>query len=382
MIGTITYGKPEVVEVDNARVLKIAYSLEALSNHPFSNSITEYATIYNIERALVKDFENIDGIGISGIIDDTRYYAGNMLGLTRANLLTDELNDRFLKLYNEGLNIIAIYSSEEVIGLITIKDKVKENGKALIQSIIDNGITPIMVTGDKKEIALSIASEVGISEVIYEVMPQDKGEIVDKIKEKYKGLVCFIGDGVNDAIALTKSDVAIAIGSGTDIAIESSDLVVLSNDLMTVDSAIRLSKKVMSIIKLNLFWAFFYNLIGISIAAGIFAYSIGLTINPMIASLSMSISSLFVVTNSLRINRFNKTVKGKKEEKMNEVKLFVSNMNCMHCVARITEAVNSVKGLENVNVDLATKTVSFSCEKEKTATKVKKAIEKAGYEVK
>ena len=138
----------------------------------------------------------------------------------------------------------------------------------------------------------------------------------------------------------------------------------------------------MSIIKLNLFWAFFYNLIGISIAAGIFAYSIGLTINPMIASLSMSISSLFVVTNSLRINRFNKKVKGKKEEEMNEVKLFVSNMNCMHCVARITEAVNSVKGLENVNVDLATKTVSFSCEKEKTIAKVKKAIEKAGYEVK
>ena len=381
--GTLTYGKPEVVEVDNDEALKIAYSLEALSNHPFSVAITKYATIYNIERALVNSFTNIDGVGISGIINDTRYYAGNMLGLTNQNLMSEELKMRFEKLYGEGLNVIAIYSEKEVIGLITIKDQVKENGKELIAKIIDKGITPIMVTGDKKEIALSIAKEVGISEVIYEVMPQDKGNIVDEIKAKYKGMICFVGDGVNDAIALTKSDIAIAIGSGTDIAIESSDIVILSNDLVTINKAIDLSKNVMSIIKLNLFWAFFYNLIAISIAAGVFAYNLGITINPMIAALAMSISSLFVVTNSLRINHFNKRKeKGKKEERMNEVKLFVPNMNCMHCVARITEAVNKVKGLENVKVELETKTVSFTCSKEKLADKVIKSIEKAGYEVK
>ena len=379
--GTITYGKPEVVEVDNDETIKIANTLEKLSNHPFSNAITAYASTLNIESDQVRDYENIDGVGICGIINGIKYYAGNMMGLLKLGLLNSDLETRFNKAYNEGLNVIAVYTNEEVIGLISIKDKVKENGKELVEDLLMKGITPIMVTGDKKEIALSIASEVGISEVVYEVMPQDKGEIVDKIKEKYQGLVCFVGDGVNDAIALTKSDVAIAIGSGTDIAIESSDLVILSNDLKTIDNAISLSKKVIKIIKMNLFWAFFYNVIAISIAAGVFAYSLGLTINPMIASLAMSISSLFVVTNSLRINRFNKD-KRKKEIDMNEVKLFISNMNCMHCVARITEAVNKVKGLENVKVELETKTVSFTCDKEKLVDKVIKSIEKAGYEVK
>ena len=378
--GTITYGKPEIVDVDNIETIKIAFSLESYSNHPFSKTITDYGAIYNIERVLVNEFEIIEGIGISGIISGVKYYAGNMRGLAQANLLTNEIKERFTTLYNKGLNIIAIYTDKELIGVITIKDKVKENGRDLISALKEKDITPIMVTGDKKEIALSIASEVGIDEVEYEVLPQDKGDIVDKVKTKYNGLVAFIGDGINDAIALTKSDVAIAIGSGTDIAIESSDLVILSTDLKTIDKAVDLSKKVMSIIKLNLFWAFFYNVIGISIAAGVFI-SLGLTINPMIASLSMSFSSLFVVTNSLRINRF-KSKDNKGEKEMNEIKLFIPNMNCMHCVARINEALKTVKGLENVKVELETKTVTFTCEKDKLAEKAIKVIKKAGYEVK
>ena len=379
--GTITYGKPEVISVDNDEAIKIAYSLEALSNHPFSKAIITYAETNAITKYEANDFQVIDGVGISGKINDINYYAGNLFGLAKANLLDNDIEAKFRELYLKGLNVIAIYRDNEIIGLISIKDKVKENGKELITSLKEKGITPIMVTGDKKEIALSIAGEVGIDEVIYEVLPQDKGDIVGKIKDKYNGLVCFVGDGVNDAIALTKSDVAIAIGSGTDIAIESSDLVILSSDLRTIDDAVNLSKKVMNIIKLNLFWAFFYNVIAISIAAGCFV-SFGLTINPMIASLSMSISSLFVVTNSLRINRFNKVNKSKGEKNMNETKLFIPNMNCMHCQARIRNALNEVKGLEEVNVDLATKTVTFKTDKEKLVDKAVKAIIKAGYEVK
>ena len=378
--GTITYGNPEVVDVDNNETIKIAYSLESYSNHPFSKTIVDYATIYNIERALVNEFEIIEGIGISGIISGVKYFAGNMRGLEQAKLLTDEIKERFTTLYNHGLNIIAIYTEHALIGVITIKDKVKENGCHLINALKEKGIIPIMVTGDKKEIALSIASEVGITEVEYEVLPQDKGNVVDKVKAKYKGLVAFIGDGINDAVALTKSDIAIAIGSGTDVAIESSDIVILSTDLMTIDRALDLSKRVMRVIKQNLFWAFFYNVIGISIAAGVFA-SIGLTINPMIASLSMSISSLFVVTNSLRINRFkSKEIKGEKE--MNETKLYIPNMNCMHCVARINEALQKLKDLENVNIELETKTVTFTCKNPKDEKKAINAIKKAGYEVK
>lgn len=381
--GTITYGKPELISYDNDEVLKIAYNLERLSNHPFSLAVINYAENKNIEIIDAKDFELIEGIGISATISNIKYYAGNMKGLINNNLLTEELSSRFNSLYNQGLNVIAIYTNDNVLGLITIKDKIKENGKELIKLLKEKSITPIMVTGDKKEVAMAIANEVGISDVYYEVLPQDKGDILDKVKEKYQGLVSFVGDGVNDAIALTKSDIAIAIGSGTDIAIESSDLVILSSDLKTIDKAIELSKKVMKIIKINLFWAFFYNLIGISIASGVFYYVFGLTINPMIASLSMSISSLFVVANSLRINRFNKynnIERGKID--MNEIKLVITNMNCMHCVARIKEAISKVKGLENVNVDLETKTVTFSADKEKFVDKAVKAIEKAGYEVK
>lgn len=381
--GTITYGKPELISYDNDEALKIAYNLERLSNHPFSLAVINYAENKNIEIIDVKDFELIEGIGISGTISDVKYYAGNMKGLINNNLLNEDLSSRFNSLYNQGLNVIAIYTNNEVLGLITIKDKIKENGKELIKLLKEKSITPIMVTGDKKEVAMAIANEVGISDVYYEVLPQDKGDILDKVREKYQGLVSFVGDGVNDAIALTKSDIAIAIGSGTDIAIESSDLVILSSDLKTIDKAIELSKKVMKIIKINLFWAFFYNLIGISIASGLFYYAFGLTINPMIASLSMSISSLFVVTNSLRINRFNKYNNIERGEiDMNEIKLVITNMNCMHCVARIKEAISKVKGLENVNVDLETKTVTFSTDKEKLVDKAVKAIEKVGYEVK
>ena len=377
--GTITYGKPEVVSVDNDKAFYYAYNLERLSNHPFSKAIIEYAKS-DIEIVDVKNFKLIEGVGVCGDIDNTTYYAGNLFGLEQIGLLNEDIKSRFNDLYNKGLNVIAIYTDKELIGLISIKDQVKENGIELIKALNNKGITPIMVTGDKKEIATSIGAEVGINEIISEVLPQDKGDIVSKVKEEYNGLVAFVGDGVNDAIALTKSDIAIAIGSGTDIAIESSDLVILSNDLKTIDKAIDLSKKVMKIIKINLFWAFFYNLIGISIAAGCFYYLFNLSINPMIAALSMSISSLFVVTNSLRINRFNKKEK-RGEDNMNETKLFISNMNCMHCVARITEALNGVKGLEDVKVELETKTVTFKTDKEKLASKAIKAIKKAGYEV-
>lgn len=376
--GTITYGKPKVMDVSNEETIEIAYNLELLSNHPFSVAITEYGKEKDIKKCNVIEYDTIDGVGISGIIDGVKYYAGNLFGLAQVNLLNEDIQNKFNQLYQSGLNVISIYTDNNIIGLITIKDEIKENGKELISKLKELEITPYLVTGDKKEIALSIAGEIGIDNVIYEVLPDQKGNIIDDIKNKTNGLVAFVGDGINDAIALTKSDVAMAIGSGTDIAIESSDIVILSSDLLTINSAIKLSKKVMNTIKLNLFWAFFYNLIGISIASGLF-YGFGLKINPMIASLCMSISSLFVVTNSLRINNFKKEIKG--DNKM-EVELFIPNMNCMHCQARITEALKGVKGLTDIVVDLPTKKVTFKCEKDKLKEKAIKAITKIGFEVK
>ena len=384
--GTITYGKPEVLNVINYHksfgedILTIAYSLELLSSHPFALAIVNKAKEEGCERLEVNNFETIEGVGISGEINGKIYYAGNLYGIEKLNnnLLSKEERNQINQIYQNGSNVIIIYTNDLVLGLIEIKDKVKDNCYQAIDKIKSLGIEPIMVTGDKEEVAKVIANEVGINKVISQVLPQDKARIIREIKEQSDGLVGMVGDGVNDAIALVESDVAIAIGSGTDVAIDSADIVLLTTDLMAIYYAIKLSKRVMKTIKLNLFWAFFYNCIGISLACGVLYSSFGILLNPMIGALSMSISSLFVVTNALTINRF-KTNEGDRE--MKEVSLYIPNMNCGHCQARINGVLEKIKGLENVNVSLETKQVKFSTDKEKLIKKVIKLIQKEGFEV-
>lgn len=384
--GTLTYGKPEVLNVINYHklldedILTIAYSLELLSSHPFALAIVNKAKEEGCEKLEVNNFETIEGVGISGKINGKIYYAGNLYGIEKLNnnLLNKEERNQINQIYQNGSNVIIIYTNDLVLGLIEIKDKVKDNCYQAIDKIKSLGIEPIMVTGDKEEVAKVIANEVGINKVISQVLPQDKARIIREIKEKTDGLVGMVGDGVNDAIALVESDVAIAIGSGTDVAIDSADIVLLTTDLMAIYYAIKLSKRVMKTIKLNLFWAFFYNCIGISLACGVLYSSFGILLNPMIGALSMSISSLFVVTNALTINRF-KTNEGDRE--MKEVSLYIPNMNCGHCQARINGVLEKIKGLENVNVLLETKQVKFSTDKDKLIKKVIKLIQKEGFEV-
>ena len=381
--GTITYGKPEVLNVINYSeedILQIAYSLELLSSHPFALAIVNKAEESKLEKLEVSDFETIEGVGIKGKINNKDYYAGNLFGIDKLNnqLLDEEKKDFINKIYQNGSNVIIIYTNDEILGLIEIKDKVKDNCKEAINKIKSLGIKPIMVTGDKEVVARIIAKEVGIDEVISEVLPQDKAKIIKEFKDNSNGLVGMVGDGVNDAIALVEADVAIAIGTGTDVAIDSADIVLLTTDLMSIYYSIKLSKRVMKTIKVNLFWAFFYNCIGISLACGVLYPSLGILLNPMIGALSMSISSLFVVTNALTINKF-KTNEGEKE--MKEVSLFIPNMNCGHCQARINGVVSKIKGLENVEVKLETKQVIFATEKEKLVSKVIKLIEKEGFNV-
>ncbi|MBQ6817723.1 MAG: heavy metal translocating P-type ATPase [Bacilli bacterium] len=384
--GTLTYGKPEVLNVINYHklldedILTIAYSLELLSSHPFALAIVNKAKEEGCEKLEVNNFETIEGVGISGEINGKIYYAGNLYGIEKLNnnLLNKEERNQINQIYQNGSNVIIIYTNDLVLGLVEIKDKVKDNCHQAIDKIKLLGIEPIMVTGDKEEVAKVIANEVGINKVISQVLPQDKARIIREIKEQSDGLVGMVGDGVNDAIALVESDVAIAIGSGTDVAIDSADIVLLTTDLMAIYYAIKLSKRVMKTIKLNLFWAFFYNCIGISLACGVLYSSFGILLNPMIGALSMSISSLFVVTNALTINRF-KTNEGDRE--MKEVSLYIPNMNCGHCQARINGVLEKIKGLENVNVLLETKQVKFSTDKEKLIKKVIKLIQKEGFEV-
>ena len=381
--GTITYGKPEVLDIINYTdidILQIAYSLEVLSSHPFALAIVNKAKELKLNSLEVNNFETIEGVGIKGTIKDKEYYAGNLYGIKKLNkeILSDSQKDTINKLYQKCSNVIIIYTNDLVLGLIEIKDKVKDNCFEAISKLKRLGIKPIMVTGDKEEVARVIANEVGINDVISQVLPIDKAKIIKELKNNSNGLVGMVGDGVNDAIALVEADVAIAIGTGTDVAIDSADIVLLTTDLMAIYNAIKLSKRVIRTIKVNLFWAFFYNCIGISLACGVLYSSFGILLNPMIGALSMSISSLFVVTNALTINRF-KTNEG--EEKMQEVSLFISNMNCGHCQARISGVLSKIKGLENVEVKLETKQVLFSTDKEKLVKKVIKAIEKEGFEV-
>ena len=244
-----------------------------------------------------------------------------------------------------------------------------------------------MLTGDNQKTAMTIAKEVGINQVIAEVYPTDKQKVIQSLKKDDKNLVAMVGDGVNDALALTSADLGIAIGGGSDVALESSDIVLLRNDLLDVLNVISLSKRVLNTIKVNLFWAFFYNLICVIIATGIFYYiRPSFKINPMIGSLAMSISSVSVVLNALTINLFKVKRKDeiikKEEKKMNQITLSVEGMMCNHCKAHVENACKKVAGVEDAQVSLADKNVIVSYQENVSVEEIKKSIQEAGYEVK
>ena len=323
--GTITKGKPKVTdiisEINEQDFLKIAYSLEKSSEHPLAKAVVEKAK----EGFEVENFSAIAGKGVEAEINGKKYYAGNIKLMKENNIETEKYKDKASKLLSEGKTVLYIACEKELIGLIGVADTIKDDSKNAITLLNSLGIKTVMITGDNKVVANEIAKQVGIKNVYSEVLPQDKEQIVamlenenhanvvlDKPSEKVNKIdlnlkynnhvkVAFVGDGINDSPALAKSDVGIAIGSGTDIAIDSADIILVRDSLIDVVNAIKLSKKTLKNVKENLFWAFFYNAICIPLAAGLFYKSFGLELNPMIGSLAMSLSSLFVVTNALRL---------------------------------------------------------------------------------
>lgn len=371
--GTITDGKPTIVSDVSDEVLKIAYSLEKLSSHPLAYAIKEEANRRNIEPYEVKKYQTIEGVGISGSINRKRYMASNLNGLD-FSLITKELIEKIDEDSKKGIMDVIISNKKQIIGIIQMTDQVPETSYKAINKLKNMGIDVVMLTGDKKGTAKKISSDLNIKNVFFEVLPQDKQTIIKKIKKESTGLVAMVGDGVNDAIALTEADIGVSVGKGTDIAIDSSDVVLLHNDLNGLPEVIELSQRVMKTIKINLFWAFFYNAIGISFASGLLYYPFKILMNPMICALAMSVSSLFVTINSLSINLY----KNKGENRMK--KLIISNMNCMHCVKRIEEALSKVKGL-TYTVNLEEKTVILESDDEKKIAKAEKLITKAGYEI-
>lgn len=305
--GTLTEGKPRVTDIiplsefSENDLLRLAAALENKSEHPLAEAVL--AKTGKQDLPPVTNFHSIAGKGIEGQIDEEYYFAGNLRLLTEKNVDLKNAGSRASELAKEGKTPLFIANSKELLGIIAVADQLKTGSKAAIQQLKSLGLEVIMITGDRAETAAAIQAQLGIPHILAEVMPQDKDKEISRLQSEGKK-VAMIGDGINDAPALTRADVGIAIGAGTDVAIESADIVLVRSDLLDAVTTLRLSKTVMTNIKENLFWAFFYNIIGIPLAAGVFYSFLGWKLNPMFAAAAMSFSSVTVVLNALRLLRF------------------------------------------------------------------------------
>lgn len=297
--GTITTGKPVVTDVvgDQRLTLQIAGSLEQASEHPLANAIVRKAKETQIQFTPVDQFKAVRGHGVKGMFNGELAFVGRREMVSQ---LSDDLKDRWKKLESEAKTVVAVSLKNQVVGLIAIQDAPKPTSTEAIQKLNARGLRTVMLTGDNQTVATTIGRQVGVQKVIAEVLPNEKADYV--AKEQENGKVAFVGDGINDAPALAKADVGIAMGSGTDIAIESGGIVLVQDDLLGVVKALEISRKTFERIKLNLFWSLIYNVVGIPIAAGLFA-GFGLVLSPEIAALAMAFSSVSVVTSSLMLNR-------------------------------------------------------------------------------
>lgn len=395
--GTITEGKPRVTDFEgfesDSDLLSVIYSLENMSEHPLALSMIEYAKENNANLLEVKEFKTTDGRGIEGIVNNSKYFIGNYKSVEELKLNTKELEDKVNNLSYQGKTPLLIIKDNKVVGLIAVKDEVKESSKQAISELRNKGIKVIMLTGDNRKTAEAIAKEVNVDEVISDVHPEDKQKVINSLKTNDKNLIAMVGDGVNDAPALTSADLGIAIGGGSDIAIESADIVLLRNDLLDVLNVISLSKRVINTIKLSLFWAFFYNFVCVILSTGFLYYLTDkkFMMTPMIASVAMSISSVSVVLTSLTINFFkvkkaknsnNSSVSIKEKNKMQTKVIYVDGMMCNHCKAHVEEACKKVPGVSDAVVSLQDKNVTVTCEEKVTDEALKQSIKEAGYEAK
>ena len=298
--GTLTEGKLVVTDIIGD-ILMIVASLEYGSEHPLAEAIVNQAKIDNIKLAEVKNFKAIPGHGVSGIIDNKKYYLGNRKLMTDHNIEIKSFEAQIKKLENQGKTVL-ILAKTEIIGLIAVADRIKKTTKEAISKLKSMKLNIYMMTGDNIRTANAIAKEIGIDHVMAEILPQNKAQEIKKL-QNINSIVAMAGDGINDAPALAQADLGIAMGSGTDVALETGQIIIIKNDLMNIITAIELSKKTFSKVKQNLFFALFYNVLGIPIAAGVFV-GIGLVLRPEFAGLAMALSSVSVVTNSLLLKYF------------------------------------------------------------------------------
>ncbi|MFW5879529.1 MAG: heavy metal translocating P-type ATPase [bacterium] len=305
--GTITHGKPEVTDVDilsgkEKDILSLAYSLEKQSEHSLAKAIVNYSKNHGAKEKSVSSFKALSGLGLSGKVGKTTYYFGNHTLLSNQNVsISKNMESKKESLEHEGKTVMFLANDKEVLGLFAVADTIKKEAKGAVRQLKAQGIISYMITGDNTRTAKAIAKQAGITHVFAETMPEDKVSHVKELQKK--GVVAMVGDGVNDAPALAQAEIGIAIGSGTDVAMESGNIVLMNGNILGVAKAIKLSRLTISKIKQNLFWAFFYNVLGIPIAAGVLYPFTGLLLSPMIAAGAMAFSSVSVVSNSLLLKR-------------------------------------------------------------------------------
>ena len=379
--GTITEGKMKVVNIQSFKysqndLLQLAYSMEVKSEHPVSKAIVEKAEELQCKLLNVEDFTSYSGLGISCTINNITYYAGNRKFILDNNIDITKISNMLLP--DKAVAPVYIADNNEVIGIIYVADTIKESSIEAVKGFREQGIDVYMLTGDNKETAEHIANQAGINNVYAELLPQDKENIIKEIQKK--GIkTAMVGDGINDAPALMRSDLGIAIGAGTDVALESADIILIKNNLLDALTAVKLSHATIKNIKTNLFWAFFYNIIGIPVAAGIFYKSFCITLNPMIAAAAMSFSSIFVVTNALRL-KFFKAEEYSKGDKIMKVIVNVNGMNCNHCKMAVEKALNTVDGVVSAEVNLEAKNASVTLSKEVADSDLMNVVNEAGFE--
>ncbi len=416
--GTITSGKPVVTDIvgkDKDELLKIAYALESKSEHPLASAIVEYGKNNNIKKQEINEFSIDAGYGLKGEYEGNTVAGGNFAYINKFANINDELKKKADEFAKEGKTPLYFCKDKEVLGIIAVADVIKEESIVAVKNLKNMGIKVVMITGDNEQTAQAIGKKAGVDEIYAGVLPQGKEEIIRKLSES--GKTAMVGDGINDAPALTRADIGIAIGAGTDVAIDAASVVLMKSDLRDVPGAIRLSKGVLRNIHENLFWAFFYNVIGIPLAAGVWFPLFELKLNPMFGAAAMSLSSVCVVTNALRLNLFkvhknDGSSDGDNNVSVNEAKVFssekcdldcnvknndinlnvketrkmekimtIEGMMCGHCEKAVKTALEAIDGVEIATADHEKNEAVVKLSKNVDDSVLKETVEKLEYKV-
>ncbi|WP_455484340.1 heavy metal translocating P-type ATPase [Eubacterium sp.] len=392
--GTITEGKPKVTDVIPVGIpendlLQLAFSLEIKSEHPLAKAIVEKAETAQIPPLDITDFESKTGSGLCGVLENSKIYAGSSKYISTVCDVSSVKSD-IERLSNDGKTPLLFAKNEKLIGVIAVADTIKQDSPEAIKQLKNMGIKVVMLTGDNKRTADAIGKQTGVDMVISDVLPDGKEAVVKKLQSF--GKVAMVGDGVNDAPALTRADVGIAIGAGADVAVDSADVVLMNSKLSDVCSAIRLSRHTLTNIKENLFWAFIYNIIGIPLAAGVWIPITGWTLNPMFGAAAMSLSSFCVVMNALRLNFVNvtspKSDKKIKEVNINYMEEFkmiktikIDGMMCPHCEAAVKKALEAIDGVTSAVASHTEKQATVELSKDVDTAVLEQAVIDAGYTI-